>query len=650
MIAKVILPSFGGGAAVWTTCMLFFQCLLLGGYCYAHGLITWLKPKQQGIVHGSLLLAALMMTPISVGVIESTTSPQFSILSILLTAIGLPYLVLSANAPLIQRWFAFDNESISPYKLYALSNVGSLLGLLLYPFVIEPFVSLENQLMIWSIGFWLFAGGCALLALKLILKSSHINKLVAHITQPVAGTDKIIWIMLSSIGVVVLLAVTSSMSQNISSIPFLWLLPLSLYLISFIVCFASDAWIVRKVWYCALLLSLPITFLLYFFASLFPLVVQVVLYSFVLISVCMVCHGELVRLKPSVENLTAYYLAMSIGGVVGGLFVSFIAPVIFNQFIEFPLIVWLCLVVGAMLSWRELEHLRSKIVWGGSIVSTLTLVLFLLVNQQYQQYDVMSDRNFYGQLAVKDIQVGDINERRLVDGTTSHGTQSLDEKLSQIPLSYYRKDTGVAVAIKTLQEREVMNVAIIGLGAGTLAAYGRPADNYHFLELNPMVSEFAHDYFTYIEQSKANVNISIGDGRQLLADNHLFTEDSLDLLVVDAFSSDAIPVHLLTTEAVSLYKQQIADDGIIAIHISNSHLDLVPLVYGLANSQKLSAQFVLTKSDDKHVNMAQWILLSKQPGVLLSEAIAKVKTPWPVSIRQPIIWSDDYSNLLSVLK
>jgi len=650
MIAKIILPSFGGGAAVWTTCMLFFQCLLLGGYCYAHGLITFLKPKKQFLTHGLLLSVALLVTPISLDLISISDSPQLSILLILLMTIGLPYFVLSANAPLIQRWFAYEHQQLSPYKLYALSNIGSLIGLLLYPFVVEPFFTLDAQLMLWSGGYWLFVLCCLLLIGHLTLKSEKLtNNFVTHLKN-FTTARMVLWILLSSIGVIALLSVTSSMSQNISSIPFLWLLPLVLYLISFIICFANEAWISRKLWYAALVMSLPITFLLYFFSSLFPLVVQLLLYSFVLFSVCMVCHGELVRLKPEKENLTAYYLAMSVGGVVGGVFVSLIAPTLFDQFIEFPLVVWGCFVVGAVLSWHSLQFLRTKILWCALSIALFFGGLFVFVNSLYQQYDIATGRNFYGQLAVKDIKINNLNERRLVDGTTSHGTQSLDSKLSKTPLSYYRVNTGVAVAIKALQQRESLNVSIIGLGAGTLAAYGRTNDNYHFLELNPMVSEFAHQYFTYIENSNAEIKVSIGDGRQLLSNNQLFSDDDLDLLVVDAFSSDAIPTHLLTTQAMKLYKQRIKHDGIIALHISNSHLDLVPLVYGLAQRSGLNAVFVLTSADAKEKNMTQWVLLAEDESVLNNMAIEDVRTRWPNSIKSPVVWTDDYSNLLSILK
>jgi len=650
MIAKVILPSFGGGSAVWTTCMLFFQCLLLGGYCYAHGLIKWVKPKQQVIVHIGVLLIALLATPLAVGDIDVNSSPQMTIFLILLTAIGLPYFVLSANAPLMQQWFSYQHATISPYKLYALSNIGSLLGLLLYPFVVEPFVSLEDQLMIWSIGYWAFALCCGLLALRLFIKADLITLLPKSALENLTAKRVSIWVLLSAFGVVALLAVTSSMSQNISSIPFLWLLPLVIYLLSFIICFGKEAWTSRKVWYSALIISLPFTFLLYFFASVFPIALQVLLYSFIIASVCMVCHGELVQLKPAANRLTAYYLAMSVGGVVGGLFVSFIAPLIFDQFVEFPLIVWLSFLVGGVLSWQALEKYRNKITWSTASISIATLAMFVFVNAKYQQYDVVSDRNFYGQLAVKDIKVGDINERRLVDGTTSHGTQSLDKALSTTPLSYFRKNTGVAGAISAMQDTGSIDVTIIGLGAGTLAAYGREGDSYHFLELNPMVGEFAQEYFTYVSDSNADVDITIGDGRALLQQNQNMGKKPSDLLVIDAFSSDAIPLHLLTIEAFELYRKRIKHKGIVAIHISNNHLDFVPLIYGIANKLGLHAEFALTPQDGMTNNMAQWVLLANEAEVLSHNAIDTVSTPWPSSVSTPILWTDDYSNLLSVLK
>ena len=648
MIAKVILPDFGGGAAVWTIAMLFFQTLLLTGYCYSYALIKWFRPRNQLLIHGVLLLAALIATPLSVGVSVFSFEPQLSILLILLGTVGLPYFVVAANAPLIQAWFAYERPTISPYKLYALSNIGSLLGLLLYPFIIEPFLSLENQLLGWSIVYWLFVGA-NLVLIALLLRQFKVSaflqrgKASKHISA-----DAFNWIVLSAFGVVGLLAITNSISQNISSIPFLWLLPLALYLISFIVCFANELLASRRYWLVGLVIALPITFLLYFFASVFPIVVQVILYSFVLLTICMVCHGELARRKPAPERLTSYYLAMSFGGVIGGIFVNFIAPAIFNQFLEFPLIVFLVMTVSIVYAYRRGYSFHQIPFMGLSSCSLVAMLLFLFINHKYQQYDIASDRNFYGQLSVKDIRVGNLNERRLVDGTTSHGTQSLDPMKQRIPQSYYRKMTGVWSAIKALQKHDSLDIVIVGLGAGTLAAYGRESDNIEFLELNPLVKDYAANYFTYLAQSKSLVTVKIGDGRQLLGDN-IYDDREIDLLVIDAFSSDAIPVHLLTQEAMALYSNRIANNGMIAIHISNSHLDLVPLVYGLGKIEGLASTFVLTDKDQEN-NMAQWVLLAKDIELLNADVIKQVQTPWPDTIDKPIVWTDDYSNLLSVLK
>lgn len=647
MIAKVILPDFGGGAAVWTVCMLFFQSLLLAGYCYAYLLNRWLQPRLQLFMHGVLVLLAAFTLPIAVDTKMIETSPQFAILASLFSAIGVPYLILSANAPLIQRWFAYDKPTISPYKLYALSNVGSLLGLLVYPFVIEPYMSLKLQLDVWTGIYWLFA----LCSLSLIVMLfNRLDNSVGDKEKVIDGTklvDISLWVVLSACGVVALLAVTNAMSQNISSIPFLWLLPLSLYLISFILCFSHEQVSQRRVWFIATAIALPFSLLLFFFASLFSISVQVILFSLILLSICMLAHGELARLKPAVSGLTVYYLAMSVGGVIGGLFINFGAPFIFDQFVEFPLINWCVLVLIFILMCKQYMEVSKPVLWIALVYLLVNGGAFVSINNLYQRFDVVADRNFYGQLAVKDLQVNGFNERRLVDGSTSHGTQSLNALDKSVPLSYYRRNTGVAAAIDSLQAKGKINALVIGLGAGTLAAYGKQEDTFEFLEINPLVKEYATSYFTYLSTSKADVSVTIGDGRQLL---QLYPDDYAHVLVVDAFSSDAIPVHLLTLEALELYRDKIVDNGIVALHISNSHLDLVPLVYGLAQKTKLAAAFVLTQGDQRDENTAQWILLSKHPSVLDTIAINRVKSSWPRSIEHPVIWTDDYSNLLSVLK
>lgn len=644
MVARVILPNFGGGAAVWSMCMLFFQVLLLGGYCYAHWLTKLFRPKVQLIIHAVLLGIALLFTPLDVQINMSGSSPQLAILMTLALSIGVPYFVLAANAPLIQRWFSYDKPTFSPYKLYALSNVGSLLGLLLYPFIIEPFVTLENQLLGWSVGYWLFVASSV--SLLLLLARSLKGKSICTTNEDSRWTlsNFSLWTNLSALGVVTLLAVTSAMTQNISSIPFLWLLPLCLYLVSFIVAFGHESLAARRVWLIATLCALPLSILLFFFASMFSIGVQVVLFSLILVSTCMLCHGELARGKPASEQLTSYYLAMSLGGVIGGLLVNFLAPVLFEQFIEFPLVNLLALIVVVTL--LNKAGAAKKYVYGAAAYLAICAIGFVAINNLYQRFDVAADRNFYGQLAVKDVQVGEFNERRLVDGTTSHGTQSLDSSFSKEPLSYYRRGTGISAAFETVQTKPI-NAVMIGLGAGTLAAYGRSGDKLEFLELNPLVRDYATEYFTYIADTRAQVSVVIGDGRQLLAT----TDDgSADLLVVDAFSSDAIPVHLLTAEAIALYASKLTDGGILALHISNSHLDLVPLTYSLAQHASLASAFVLTPAADATQNTTQWVLMSKHADTLQSSFIESVRTPWPDSVQNPVIWTDDYSNLLSVLK
>jgi len=647
IIAKAILPWLGGGASVWTACMLFFQVFLLAGYCYAH-LVTKLKTvKRQLMVHGVVVASSLIAMPLAVSsdnLVINPDMPETAIISLLLFSIGLPYFVLSSTGPLLQRWFSYQHPNQSPYRLYALSNVGSLLGLVAYPFLIEPSLLKTSQMLGWSLGYAGYVLCVAVTALRLI-------GVVA--AQSPTVSDKInyrqlgMWIGLSMLGVILLLAITNAMTQNIASVPFLWLLPLTIYLLTFILCFANDKYYVKTWWNTAFVLVVLASFLLYFFAGHLDFIAQVSMFSLILLVCCMVCHGELARLKPPTSRLTLYYLAISFGGFLGGLSVSIIAPKLFSQFSEFPLAIYGVYLVIVCFAWRTLNGKSALVKKSTLALFAVALPIgFIATESIFVQHDVVSSRNFYGQLAVKDVSHGSLNERRLVDGTTSHGTQSLDSGKANIPLSYYRQGTGVALALQERGKRGAIKVGIIGLGAGTLAAYGRAGDHYQFYELNPQVKRYALDYFSYLTNTPAQYDVKLGDGR-LSLDRELRAGGSgqFDVLVVDAFSSDAIPAHLLTREALALYRQHLKSDGVIAIHISNSHLDLRPLVRGLATDAGMQARLYLKQADDLGSNLAQWVLITND--VVQGELEHRAQ-PWGSD--RLVLWTDDFSNLLSVLK
>ncbi|WP_286264866.1 spermidine synthase [Thalassotalea atypica] len=644
--------------------MLFFQGFLLLGYLYAHGLSQLQNIKHQLVIHGGLLLVSILFLPYSLAISVNTSvsaTPLFDILIILLSTVGVPYFVLSATGPLVQRWQSLAARDKLPYKLYSISNIGSLLALLSYPFVIEPWLTLVNQGWAWTISYVILTSLFLALIWQLYQQSQHLGASIKHEQSSQFNESKwvpLLWLCLSAVGVMLLVSTTNAMTQNIPPVPFLWILPLCLYLLTFIICFHSPKWYVRWYWFAFFTLSAFAAILMFFIGSQFDIISQTLMYSFILFSACMICHGELVHLKPHSNKLTKFYLYMSLGGFLGSVFVSIIAERVFVQFTEFPLAIFATTLLFMLCIAVDKAKLRFPKVVVQSVLAVplgLLIYLFMLLQGQFDQHDVASKRNFYGLLKVVDVKVSGQQERRLIDGTTSHGTQILNTEQHAIPQSYYREDTGVALALESLipvgNSFEPLNVGLIGLGAGTLAAYGKPQEYYHFYELNPAVKTFAEQYFSYIEQSKAVVEISLGDGRALLQQEALeFGSQGYDVLVVDAFSGDAIPTHLLTQEAFELYWVHLKEQGVLALHISNTHLDLKALTRTLAKSIDKQAVYFKSEANDENTNDAEWVLITNNQQFLSTYKVKKLITPWPESSNKTLLWTDDYSNLFSVLK
>jgi spermidine synthase len=670
LIAKLILPFFGGGAAIWTACLLFFQAFLLLGYFYSHCLTQLKSVKIQLTIHLSLIVLSLLTLPIGLNIfieISPTTEPLLSILLLLTTSIGLPYFILSSTGPLIQRWLTYVEVGKLPYQLYSLSNLGSLLALLSFPFVFEPLLSTSQQSIYWTAGYGVYAGLIVTLLWKMsrLSLTTTINSNTMESDGNKNGTrllDKILWISLAMVGVVILVATTNAMTQNIPPVPFLWILPLCLYLLSFIISFHSPKWYIREYWFALFTLTACLALLMYFIGSQFDIISQVIIYSCILFIACMICHGELARLKPAVEKLTLYYLFISLGGFLGSAFVAFVAQNIFEQFLEFPLAIISVFVLLALSVFVRLDKLVKKQVWliPVNIVLAVSFTLGLVyLNTLFIKTNVFSERNFYGILSVKDVDVAGKMQRRLIDGTTSHGTQSLENGKAKTPLSYYRKNTGVAITIEQLTkqralEKGSLNAGFVGLGAGTLAAYGSAGDDYIFYELNPAVISAAQNYFSYLNDSAANIELVQGDGRVSLQKQFDETgSQQFDVLVIDAFSGDSIPQHLLTQEALTLYFKHLKHDGTLAIHISNTHLNLIPLVRGLANVLNKEIVYVKTKANGAEEHDAQWVMLTTNQGLLNDARLKVYRSAWPRESRgdsRSIVWSDEHSDLLSVLK
>jgi SAM-dependent methyltransferase len=731
VIAKIILPWFGGSAAVWTTCLLFFQIVLLLGYLYAHAVVRYLKPRAQMLVHGALLLASALALPIYPNAVwkpSGAEEPTFAILRLLALTVGLPYFLLSTTGPLLQAWYARRYKGAMPYRLYALSNAGSMFALLSYPVLFEPRFTTHEQSWIWSGAYGLFILACGFTAFRSGTAFVVEDLAAGGAAHKPGFRQYALWLALPACASILLLAITNHLSQNVAAIPFLWVLPLSIYLLSFILCFEGSGWYRRNPYLQLLVVALGSMA----FANTVdstgnvPIKVMVPLFSLGLFTCCMVCHGELARLKPHPRYLTHFYLMISAGGAIGGLTVGLIAPYFFRALYELPLGLALCGVLalcvlyrdseyswfqqllppprilfaaaataalgllayprrGSLLAYGEnLVHLFKKkfeqpddfltyvllvflVLW--SIVALVALrrgrvrhqlaaiasEMFVLVMVGYLAFGAkeltgdyrVTVRNFYGALRVRDS--GPPSDfaatRTLTHGTINHGEQFLNPMRRNLPTTYYGPNTGVGIAIREKQSKGAIRVGVIGLGTGTIASYGRLGDYYRFYEINPLILRLARTEFTFVPECKAKLDVAMGDARLSLERE---APENFDVLAVDAFSSDSIPVHLLTREAMAVYARHLKPDGILAVHISNRYLNLQPVLATEIAATGARARLVDTDDDESQdVFGATWVLITA-PSPGFPEGV--VAASRPIESRTVRLWTDDYSNLLQILK
>ena len=686
VMGKWILPWFGGGPAVWTVCMLFFQAALLAGYAYAHGVRTRLGERGQAIVHLAILAVALVVLPIAPSASwkpEGGEDPTWRILLVLATSVGLPYLALAATSPLLQAWFSAAYPRRSPYRLFALSNAGSLLALASYPFLIEPALGLKTQAAIWSAGFVAFVALCAGCAIRAgWLKSAAASALgettATRNSPPVGGQAvavpppappaaeyvrpgimaHVLWLALPACGSVLLLAVTNQMCYDVGVVPDLWVLPLGLYLVSFILCFESDRVYLRPVFWVLLVpATAGVLWLLYKNVDA-PILYQIVGYSVGLFAACMVCHGELARLKPSPRHLTSFYLTLAAGGAVGGVLVAVVAPLVFPAYYELHVGLWTCMVL-ALIAWLYERRTRGRRgpAWAFPLVAVSAVAAIvgaavLLVQEAREQIkDAASvSRNFYGLLRVTEYGPEDTEScyHVLFHGRIMHGLQYEEEPLRSEPTTYFGPNSGVGLVLLNRRHDGPMRVGIVGLGTGTLAAYGRTGDTFRFYEINPAVRRLATSRFTYVADSAARCDVVLGDARLSLERE---PPEEYDVLALDAFSGDAIPVHLLTEEAFQIYQRHLKPDGVLAVHTSNRFVDLEPVVLGLAAHFGLGAVVINdeNKGGSEEFSESTWILLSRDRNFLDRGAIRSASAP-PQSKSARRLWTDDYSNLFSILR
>ena len=652
LIARIILPWFGGTAAVWTVCMLFFQVLLLLGYVYAHGAVRLRAPAQRA-VHIALLAIAAATLPLAADASWKPgggEDPTWLILGLLATSVGLPYFTLSTTGPLVQAWYARASAGAAPYRLFALSNLGSMLALLSYPLLVEPVLTLKRQAAIWSAGFALFALACAVLAWRARGAEQTPSPSSERHERPGRGLQAL-WASLACCASVLLLAFTGHMTLNIAAIPFLWVLPLVLYLLSFILCFEASGWYRR--WLFLPLLGAGLAGVCVTLHRSNPSILLLIpLYSATLFAACMVCHGELARSKPHPRYLTGFYLMLALGGAAGGVLVGLVAPNLFGDLYELPIGMFaLGPLVAAALYRDRASVLHGRFALPARIAcAVLTLALGAALIDVYRGAGAgsrVSVRNFYGVLNVRDSGEGPDATRTLSHGTIIHGRQFLEPERRGWPTTYYGRETGIGLALLEAGSRGPLRVGVVGLGAGTLAAYGRAGDLYRFYDINPDVVELARSEFSFLEDTRARVEIALGDARLSLERE---AAQNFDVLALDAFSSDAIPVHLLTSEAFGVYLRHLKPGGVLAVHISNRYLDLVPVVQQAALHHSLEARQVENEEDDDAgVYRSDWILLSASPEAFESErlksAAARIE-----AVPQVGLWTDDYSDLYRVLK
>lgn len=653
LIGKMILPWFGGSASVWTICMLFFQAILLIGYVYSHLIIKVLNPYKQSIMHLSLLIFSIAFLPITASEFWKPTgseNPTLQILGLLLVSIGLPYFVLSTTGPLVQSWFAREKTNIVPYRLFALSNFGSMLALLAYPIVFEPVLSTQWQSYCWSSAYCFFVVFCGVIAWRNRNRQA-IAKLESENSLPPKFKQIMTWVLLAACPSILMVADTSFLTENIAPIPLIWVAPLALYLLSFIICFEWNGWYNRKLFLPLLVIAL---FILAYLPTMglneLPVFISMTINLLSFFIVCIVCHGELAMQQPDSQYLTIYYLMLAIGGVVGGFFVGVIAPYWFNENYELSVgIILTGIVISKVFLYDiKLKNNLFKISFIGISTSFIILISYIRINDHYDELSgsELSIRNFYGSLKVY------LNEkvgyRSMRHGQISHGRQNTDPNKLLEPTTYYIPESGVGKVILLKESlTKSIKLGVVGLGVGTLAGYGRSADTIKFYEINPQVVKVAKEKFTFLSKSPAKIDLVLGDAR-LILENEI--SQQFDVLVIDAFSGDSVPIHLLTEEAFSQYFRHLKKDGILAIHITNRFLNLKPVVKTAADHYGKDIrmiEYTVPEGKEKELFRSQWAIIASNQDYFQNRTFINAQKITLIQSFKP--WKDNYSSIISLI-
>ncbi|MBL8030766.1 MAG: fused MFS/spermidine synthase [Candidatus Doudnabacteria bacterium] len=649
IIIKTLLPQFGGSAATWTVALLFFQTALLLGYIYAHyaGRLGNRKKYTHVAIAAGVFVFTLLLKPWS-GIAVGTASPILNVLVALAATIGLPYILLAGTSPLFQKLASPFNPI--PYRYYALSNAASLAALVSFP-LFELLLPLRALWGIWMILFGIYTGLVMYAhAWAQAHRTGNTPSAHRHTNRVRAGTI-VQWILLAALGTLLLTSITTMLSEDIAATPLIWIVPLALYLLSFIICFERTEWSGHR-HFAVYTLCSAFIMLLAMQGGLPHLIQQVLAASLLVFCGCVLVHGELARGKPDATHLTRFYVCIAIGGMVGGLLGSVVAPLFLPDYLELHVSLGAGVLLSGFILFQADKkiHMRRLLLHGRFIPYVIMAVVIplLLVNAHARLTGpVLVGRNFYGVLKISEFEAAEQNAWRvLMHGNTNHGTQYIHTAFRTRPTSYYGPNSGIGRLLHTYEQQPNTRVGIIGLGTGTLAAYGKPGDNYQFYEINPAVLSVAQSSFTYLADSRAQITTHIGDARLVLTQQ---TAQQFDVLVVDAFSGDAIPIHLLTNEALRIYLRQLNPEGVLAIHISNRHVDLKPVIGALAKHHGLQLLHIASQPNGEGLETpSSWVLLSqtkKRIGNILTTDTSVTDT-----IPMGRMWTDQYSSILPLLK
>lgn len=657
MVTRALLPALGGSSAVWLTALAFFQLLLLVGYAYSSWVASASAQRQlRTAVHGGLLALAMpsLLLPQTTAWTATGQAPQIRLFVLLTTWIGLPFFVLSTTAPLLQAWYARREHLPVPYRLFGLSNLASLVALLTYPTLFEPRLMLSTQWLLWKCGFVIYACLAGFLTFRMRTADAAVTYLSAAQPTQAHRSVRILWFALPAVASMQLAAVTQHLTQDVAALPLLWVVPLAAYLITFVLAFDFPRLYQRKL---VLGMVAVLLFALGYFLTLttvnVPIGISIVLFTAELLFAAWFCHAELFALRPEQAHAsTSFYLHIAAGGAAGTLAVAVVSPLLTDSNFDLPTSFLLTAAVILYVTWPE--GWRFRLLWG--VGTALGIALLGTLHATYEQDSLLRARNFYGTIRVKQSLAPPqaYISRSLYNGAIQHGMQWFSDAFHHTPLTYYAPDSGVGLALAgCCDPAHARRIGVIGLGTGTLAAYGRPSDQIRFYEINQQVTDVAQHLFTYTRDTPAAVTVVPGDARLTLASE---APQKFDVLVIDAFSGDSIPVHLLTSEALALYRRHLAPGGVLAFHISNQYLDLAPVLARLVDSthsgtgQPLEAREVESGPDDSRGEaLAYWVLITNRAQLFAQPELASRAKP--IQTQADVrLWTDQYSSLLPIVR